>query len=354
MSLQTPIFDRHVALGARMVDFGGWSMPLHYGSQIDEHHAVRREAGLFDVSHMRVVDLTGTDAKASLRYLLANDVNKLQPGQALYSCMLNPEGGVVDDLIVYVRGDDSYRLVINAGTAENDIRWMTTELAHFAIKLNVRDDLGILALQGPNATAIAEAAFGESIKHIKRFYGADLGPKFLGRTGYTGENGFEIILAADQLVAVFDQLVSEGARPCGLGARDSLRLEAGLNLYGQDLDAAHTPFTSNVGWTVALADERDFIGRAALEAERAAGPTERLVGLVLNGKGIMRHGQTVICGAGKGVITSGGFSPTLTKSIGLARIPAAASGNVAVQIRAKEIPATIVKPPFVRAGKQTF
>lgn len=353
MLLQTPLHDSHVALGARMVDFGGWSMPLHYGSQLDEHAAVRQHAGLFDVSHMRVVDLDGAEARAALRWLLANDVDRLAPGQALYTCMLNEAGGIVDDLIVYARDAGRFRLVINAATAATDVEWMQAHSKQFDVSLRVRETFGILALQGPAARALCGEVFGD-LSSVKRFYSLDKSDEFLGRTGYTGEDGFEIVVAGEQLTQTWETFLAAGAKPCGLGARDSLRLEAGLNLYGQDMDTAHTPYSSNVGWTVALGDERPFIGRGALEAERAVGAAEKLVGVVLDGRGIMRHGQRITTESEDGVVTSGGFSPTLNRSIALARVPAETGDSVNVIIRNKPLPATIVQPPFVKAGKATF
>ncbi len=353
MRLQTPLHDVHVAASARMVDFGGWSMPLHYGSSLDEHAAVRTSAGLFDVSHMRVVDVEGPQAQAALQWLLANDVGRLVSNQALYTCMLNDAGGIVDDLIVYARPNDNFRLVVNAATAAADVEWMQARSAEFDVAVEVRESLGILAVQGPNARTICGDVLGD-VASIKRFFSLETDTFFLGRTGYTGEDGFEVVVAESELANMWHTLIEAGVVACGLGARDTLRLEAGLNLYGQDMDTEHTPFTSNVGWTVAMKDDRQFVGRSALEAERASGPREVLTGLVLDGRGIMRHGQSVETSAGTGLITSGGFSPTLNRSIALARLPVDTGDSVEVMIRGKASAATVVRPPFVKAGQANF
>jgi aminomethyltransferase len=359
MSKRTPLYECHVAAGAQIVPFGGWDMPLHYGSQIEEHHAVRRHAGVFDVSHMAVVDISGTDAGAFLRQLLANDVAKLAPGQALYSCMLNATGGVVDDLIAYRRqpgADTPYRLVVNAGTRDKDLAWMSQAARGLAVSLALRDDLAMLAVQGPAARALAKGALpgplATAALDMAPFHAAEHGTWFVARTGYTGEDGWEIILPAAQALRVWAELLAVGVRPCGLGARDTLRLEAGMNLYGQDMDDDNSPLVSGLGWTIAWEPaDRAFFGRAALEQERAGGPTRRLVGLLLEDRGVMRRGHSVITNAGVGSVTSGGFSPTMGRSIALARVPAGAAGVCQVEIRGAARPARIVRPPFVRGGR---
>ena len=355
MGQRTPLYETHVANDAKMVDFGGWDMPLHYGSQVQEHHAVRRDAGMFDVSHMTVVDITG-DGRGYLGHLLANDVGKLKkPGKALYSPMLNPEGGVVDDLIVYFMGDGWFRMVVNAATRDKDMAWLQKQAEGFDVNLDERRDLAMIAVQGPHGRAKAREALGEALEpamSLKPFFAAECGDYFVGRTGYTGEDGFEIMAPALRAAAVFDRFKAVGVAPAGLGARDTLRLEAGMNLYGSDMDETTSPWISGLGWTVALqAADRDFVGRAALEAEQAAGIRQKLVGLVLEGKGVLRNHQKVVCDAGEGEITSGGFSPTLGVAVALARVPADCGDACQVDIRGRLLPARVVKPVFVRNGQ---
>ena len=357
MGQRTPLYDFHLALGAKMVDFGGWDMPLHYGSQVEEHHEVRRDCGVFDVSHMTVIDISGPQAKAWLQYLLANDVERLQsPGQALYSTMLNERGGIVDDMLVY-RTEDGYRLVVNAATRDQDIAWMQAQLGAFQVQLRERSDLALLAIQGPQARhKIAELvtqARGALIQQLKPFEGRFDGDWFIARTGYTGEDGLEIMFPADQAPAFFNDLVGAGISPIGLGARDTLRLEAGMNLYGQDIHQDVSPLAANMAWSIAWEPaSRSFIGRSALEAERASGVKQKLVGLVLEERGVLRAHQVVrITDVGEGEITSGSFSPTLSKSIALARVPMATADRAEVEIRGKWYPVRVVKPTFVRHGK---
>jgi aminomethyltransferase len=351
----------HRAAGARMVDFGGWDMPVHYGSQIDEHRAVRTDAGMFDVSHMRVADLEGVGARDFLRYALANNVDKLkEPGRALYSCLLQPDGTVLDDLIVYFRREDLFRLVVNAATADKDIAWFRALIAKRApgLALTPRTDLAMIAVQGPNARAKLWRALpgSEAVSAgLKPFSAAALdtpaGEAFIARTGYTGEDGFEVMVPAGSAPALWQALVAAGVRPAGLGARDTLRLEAGMNLYGQDMDEAVTPLESGLAWTVDLASARDFVGKAAL-ASRA--PDRQLVGLLLLDKGgVLRAHQRVSTAHGEGETTSGTFSPTLERSIAFARVPAtvAVGEIVRVTIRDRELSARVVKPPFARNGK---
>jgi aminomethyltransferase len=340
-----------------MVDFGGWDMPLNYGSQVEEHHAVRRDAGLFDVSHMRVVDIEGKGAREFLRFALANDVAKLTvPGKALYSCLLNDTGGVVDDLIAYFFRDDFFRLVVNAGTAEADIQWLHSlnALAGHGVAISPREDLAMIAVQGPNARGRLWAAFPETkpdTENLPPFTAARVGDFMVARTGYTGEDGFEVMFPVEDAATIWNGLVAAGARPCGLGARDTLRLEAGMNLYGQDMDAATSPLDAGLAWTVDLKSPRLFFGRKALENRAQASD---FLGLVLLDKGgVLRAHQKVLTEAGEGEITSGTFSPTLAVSIALARLPkgTAPGTTVRVQVRDKELAAKVVKPPFVRNGK---
>jgi aminomethyltransferase len=354
---RTPLYAEHLAAGARLVDFAGWEMPLHYGSQLEEHHAVRNGCGIFDVSHMGVVDVTGWGAGDFLRRALANDVGRLaRAGQALYTCMLNPAGGVLDDLIVY-RLESGYRLVVNAATRDRDLAWLGGQAAGFDARLEERRDLAMVAVQGPAARdalhRLLEAPLAEAAEALVRFQAAALGGWFLARTGYTGEDGYEVILPAEDAAGLWRGLREGGAHPAGLGARDTLRLEAGLNLYGADMDEGTSPLESGLAWTVAwLPAERSFVGREALEAQRAAGAPRKLVGLVLEGPGVMRAGQRVRAADGaEGWVTSGGFGPTLGRSIGLARLPAGVAGPVAVEIRGRHVPARVVTPPFVRLGK---
>ncbi len=337
-------------------------MPLHYGSQISEHHAVRRDAGQFDVSHMRPVDIAGAGAKAFLQRLLANDVNRLQsPGKALYSCMLNNQGGVVDDLIVYDRAAQGYRVVVNAASASKDLAWMRAQAGPFEVRITPRDDLAMLAVQGPHARGKAVALLPGHARAaamaLPPFFATESDDWFIGRTGYTGEDGFEIMLPAEQAVSLWRGLIDAGVAPCGLGARDTLRLEAGMNLYGQDMDEQNGPLESGLGWTVAWEPEtRAFIGRSALEARRADADLPRFVGLLLLGRGVLRGHQPVLVGGLPiGEVTSGGFAPTLERSIALARV-APVDGTLvgeecAVAIRGKPVAARIVSPPFVRQGQ---
>ena len=357
MGQRTPLYEQHLALGAKMVDFGGWDMPLHYGSQVEEHHQVRRDCGVFDVSHMTVVDVSGGQAKAYLQHLLANDIERLQDlGKALYSGMLNTEGGVIDDLIVYLTAE-GYRVVVNAATRDKDLAWMQAQTAGFDVQLNERSELAMLAIQGPHARAkaaeLVSASRAALISELKPFQGFAEGDWFIARTGYTGEDGLEIILPLEQAPGFFNELVGAGIAPIGLGARDTLRLEAGMNLYGQDMDESVSPLAANMAWTIAWEPVgRSFVGRSALEAQRAAGPQAKLVGLVLEERGVLRAHQVVrVEGIGDGEITSGSFSPTLGKSIALARVPAATGERAEVEIRGKWYPVRVVRPNFVRHGK---
>ncbi len=355
MPQKTPLFDAHLEAGAKMVDFGGWELPINYGSQIEEHHQVRRAAGMFDVSHMTVVDLEGEQAREFLSYLLANDVAKLaQPGKALYSCMLQHDGGVIDDLITYYLDETFFRMVVNAATRAKDLDWIRKQAVNFGIRTSERPELAMIAVQGPEACeaviGLLPDAAAIAAGKLGPFYSARLDDWFVARTGYTGEDGFEISLPAEASVSLWNRLLEVGVKPCGLGARDTLRLEAGMNLYGQDMDERVTPLASGLAWTVAMKDERMFIGRRALEDQQAHGVERKFVGLVLQDKGVLRHGQKVVTDAGEGILTSGSFSPTLQRSIGLARIPVDVNELCTVEIRGRLLEAKIVKPPFARAG----
>jgi len=385
---QTPLNAVHRAMGAKMVDFGGWDMPVNYGSQIDEHHQVRNDCGMFDVCHMRVVDAKGEGVRAFLRYLLANNADKLTfPGKALYSAMLRPEGGVIDDLIIYFMSEQWFRIVVNAGTADKDIAWMKQQASQHAnplpntppvgegmaalspsarggryvedlekgwqLTITSRDDLAMVAVQGPNARSKVWQVIPQTkaaTENLQNFQAADCGEYFIARTGYTGEDGFEVMLPKKNVVAFWHELNQAGVKPIGLGARDTLRLEAGMNLYGQDMDETISPLEAGMAWTVDLKSERDFIGKAALLANH---PTRKLVGLLLLDRGVLRGHQKVHTTHGEGEITSGSFSPTLEKSIALARVPKEVEigDTVQVSIRDKMLAAKVVKYPFARNGK---
>ena len=362
MTLKTTSLNvKHHALGARMADFAGWEMPLYYGSQIEEHKKVRQDVGLFDVSHMNIVDIEGKGAQDFLRYLFANDIAKLKvPGAVLYSCMLNEAGGVIDDLICYRKNSQDYRVVVNAATYDKDTAWLQQQIKRFEAKLFERTDFAMLAVQGPNAREKIKNAFAiehiEATTELKPFRGVEVNGWWIARTGYTGEDGYEIMLPQDEAADFLDRLIDTGVQPCGLVARDSLRLEAGMGLYGSDMDETVTPLESNLTWTVAFEPaDRDFIGRRAIEKQRSAGVERKLVGLVLEEKGIPRSKQEVIVPeVGVGITTSGGFSPTLNMGIALARIPIDAGEKCFILIRDKQHAARIVKPPFVRNGEKVF
>ncbi len=359
MGNKTALYATHQAMGGKLVDFGGWDMPLHYGSQIEEHHKVRQLAGMFDVSHMTVVDVTGTDAKTYLQYLLANDVAKLDSlyGKALYSGMLNHEGGVIDDLIVYNLGD-WYRVVVNCSTREKDLAWMNQVAKKFSVAITERPELAMIAVQGPEAirivSSLIKAEQAAVIASLAIFQGLPAGDLFIGRTGYTGEDGLEIMLPSEAAVSFWQALADAGVAPCGLGARDTLRLEAGMNLYGHEMDENVSPLAANMGWTIDWQPAgRDFIGRAILEAQKAAGSTQKLVGLVLRERGVLRAEQIVTVDGSdeKGIITSGTFSPSLGYSIALARVPRTIGSHCQVDMRGKQVTVEVVAPNFVRNGK---
>jgi aminomethyltransferase len=354
MALRTPLYDAHVAAGARMVEFAGWDMPLHYGSQMEEHRAVRADAGIFDVSHMTIIDFVGAGALPLLRRLFANDPDKLEKtGQAIYGVFLNEAAGIVDDLIVY-RREAGYRAVVNAATREKVLAHVAAAAHGVDVTVTPRTDLAMIAVQGPQAVARFERVSGlRQASRLVPFECFETGGMLVARTGYTGEDGVEAMLPGTEAREVFDRLLADGVKPAGLAARDTLRLEAGLNLYGVDMDESNDPLESNLAWTIAWHPEtRDFFGRAALERLRERGSARKLTGLVLEGKGVMRHGQRVETASGDGEITSGLFSPTLGYSIALARLPRAAKGECSVEIRGRRHAARIVRPPFVRNGRK--
>ncbi len=362
MTNKTVLHAKHIEAGAKMVDFYGWEMPINYGSQIEEHHAVRTDAGMFDVSHMTIVDIKGADAQAFLRRLVINDVAKLDvAGKALYTGMCNAQGGVIDDLIVYFFSTTDYRLVVNSATREKDLAWINEQATAFDVTVTERPEFAMIAVQGPQAKAkVATLLTPEqtaAVDGMKPFFSAQAGDLFIATTGYTGENGYEIALPADQAADLWQQLLDAGVKPCGLGARDTLRLEAGMNLYGLDMDESVSPLAANMAWTISWEPEdRNFIGREVLAAQRAAGDQPKLVGLVLEEKGVLRSGLKVITADGEGVITSGTFSPTLGHSIAMARVPRSVKlgDTVEVEMRKKLVKVQVIKPSFVRNGKKVF
>ncbi len=358
MGSQTPLYACHVEAGARIVDFGGWDMPLHYGSQLEEHHAVRKHAGAFDVSHMTVVDLSGAGATEFLRHLLANDIARLkEQGKALYSCMLNSAGGVIDDLITYYLAPDRYRAIVNAATREKDLAWINEQAAMYSVEVAERPELAMIAVQGPEARSLAAPLIGDQWREaalaLQPFYALEAGDLFIARTGYTGEDGWEIVLPAAQAPGFWRQCLDAGIRPCGLGARDTLRLEAGMNLYGADMDETISPLEAGLGWTIAWEPKgRDFIGRGPLTEMRSNPGQRKFAGLLLEGKGVLRnHQRVVVDGNDDGEITSGGFSPTMERSIAMARIPAGDYETAQVEVRNRLLDVRVVGMPFVRNGK---
>ena len=360
MLKKTVLNAAHRAMSARMVDFGGWDMPVNYGSQIEEHNAVRNDCGMFDVSHMCPVDVVGADCRKFLSRLVANDVAKLQaPGKALYAAMLNDAGGVIDDLIIYFLTDTRFRIVINAGTALKDLDWMQAKVAEWQLDVTItqrrdgNEPLGIIAVQGPNARTKVWEVLPQAkaaTEGLKAFFAAEVDQYFIASTGYTGEDGYEIMLPAGEAEALWNKLNAAGVAPCGLGARDTLRLEAGMNLYGQDMDETVSPLDAGLSWTVAMKDERNFVGKTALTA---TGQNKQFLGLILLDKGVLRGHQTVITKQGNGEITSGSFSPTLQQSIALARLPLGVQigDEVEVDIRGTLLKAKVSKPVFARNGK---
>ena len=360
MTSKTVLHAKHIDAGAKMVDFHGWEMPINYGSQIEEHHAVRTDAGMFDVSHMTIVDVQGEDAKSYLRRLVCNDVAKLEiTGKALYTGMLNHQAGVIDDLIIYFFSDTNYRLVVNSATREKDLAWMNEQAKGFNITIAERPEFGMIAVQGPRAkdkvANVLSAEQNQAVEGMKPFFGVQADNLFIATTGYTGEKGYEIVVPAVQAADLWQQLLDAGVTPCGLGARDTLRLEAGMNLYGLDMDDTVSPLAANMAWTISWEpSEREFIGKDVLITQKVAGDQPKLVGLVMTEKGVLRTGLKVISAAGEGVITSGTFSPTLGYSIAMARVPRSVKigDTVEVEMRKKHVKVEVVKPIFVRNGKK--
>jgi len=356
MTHRTQLYNAHQKAQAKIVDFAGFDMPLHYGSQLDEHRYVREKAGVFDVSHMLVTDLYGTNSYEFLSYVLANDVAKLKPGKALYSCLLNENAGIIDDLIVYMVNDKHYRLVTNAGTRAKDLAWLHQHAKAFQVELKPREDLAILAVQGPEARELASKVLPEDLRvpvmQLKPFWMLQSGDWMVARTGYTGEDGFEVILPNTAVEKLWNDLLEAGVKPCGLGSRDTLRLEAGMNLYGQDMNETVNPLESGLSWTVAMQGSRQFIGRQALEQLK---PNYKMVGLVLEDRGVLRaHQKVVVPECGNGEITSGTFSPTLGLGIALARVPITTTDHCFVEIRGKLCKAKVIAPAFVRNNQKVF
>lgn len=359
MTAKTVLYQQHLAAGATMVNFHGWEMPLHYGSQLTEHLKVRQAAGMFDVSHMTVLDILGAGGRQFLRHLLTNDIDSLHHhGRALYSCMCNEHGGIIDDLIVYQRSSDNYRLILNSATHDRDLPWIQKQAQGFSVGLQERKELSMIAIQGPHAIdklkEVLDASQIDAISTLTFFECVDVKDWFFARTGYTGEDGLEIVLPHADAVALWLQLLQIGVQPCGLGARDTLRLEAGMMLHGQDMDETTSPLESSLAWTVKLdSSDRDFIGKGALLAQKNQGIREKIVGLRLLAKGIMRSGQKIFVeNKMVGYITSGSFSPTLQESIAFARVPVDCPEQVEVEIRDKRIAAKVGKPRFVKNGKE--
>ncbi len=355
---KTQLHQAHIDAGAKMVDFGGWDMPINYGSQIEEHHSVRKDKGMFDVSHMTIVDLTGDESEKFLLKLLANDVRKLNDGKALYSTMLNESGGIIDDLIVYKRAKNSYRIVVNAGTREKDLAWFEKHIVHFDAKITERSKLAMIAVQGPKAIdaclTVLPQHISDQLSELKRFSAIDSPDYFIGRTGYTGEDGVEILVAQENAVVLWNKLLQANVQPCGLGARDTLRLESGMHLYGQDMHDEISPLECGLGWTVRK-ENPDFIGSKALTALREKGIARKMTGVVLTQRGILRHNQTLVDNNGKtGVITSGSFSPTTQVAIAMAIVDKNIDDSVKVQIRKKQFSVKLVKLPFVKNGQSNI
>jgi len=355
---KTCLHQAHIDAGAKMVDFGGWEMPINYGSQIEEHHAVRKDKGMFDVSHMTVVDLEGNDSEKFLLKLLANDVRKLNDGKALYSTMLNNDGGIIDDLIVYKRSQNNYRLVVNAGTREKDLAWIEKQIIGFDAQFEEKPQLAMLAVQGPQAInaclKILPKDTSEKLSELKKFSAIDTQEYFIGRTGYTGEDGVEIIVSEKTAIDLWNKLLKVDVAPCGLGARDTLRLEAGMHLYGQDMNEEVNPLECGLGWTVRK-EELNFNGAEALNKIRDNGITKKMTGVVLTTRGILRHDQHLVDENGlTGIITSGSFSPSTEVAIAMAIVDKKIGNEVKVQIRKKELPVKLVKLPFVRNGESNI
>ncbi len=357
MGLRTPLYEQHLALGAEMSEVNGWELPLHYGSQVEEHCQVRKDCGVFDVSFMTVVDVLGEQAKAYLHYLLANDVELLHGnGSGLYSVMLNEQAGIIDDALIYLM-PDGYRLMFNTGFTDRIIGWMKLNKGIFKVTIKPQQDIAILSIQGPNAVSklvkLLDQQYVAQLEKLQPLYSCLVGGWFISRTGYTGEDGVEIILPKAEAEHLWLELVGAGIMPIGMRARDTLRLEAGYSLYGQDMNEDISPLSCNMDWTVAwIPEDRNFIGREALDKKRQNGICNKLIGLVSEERGTLHNGQLVrIEGKEEGVITSTNFSPTLGKCIALARVPVKTGSRAEVEIKGKWYPVRIVSPRFVWHGE---
>ncbi|WWO96376.1 MAG: glycine cleavage system aminomethyltransferase GcvT [Candidatus Dasytiphilus stammeri] len=366
MQQRTILFDQHKKCGATMIHFNNWIMPLHYGSQITEHKAVRNDAGIFDISHMLILDLSGSNTRKFLRYLLANDVAKLlHPGKSLYTGMLNQDGGVIDDLMVYFIGESYFRLVVNAVNCSKDLAWISYHAMNFNVTLKIRNDLAFLSIQGPNAQKKMHSILSEkqlnTVEKLLPFSNIQIDELFIAYTGYTGEKGYEIALPQEKAVYLWHQLIASGITPVGLGARDTLRIEAGMNLYGNEMNESISPLEANMERTISWKYSRNFIGRNALRIKYDHNKKKKLVGLLMKEKGMLRKnfrvsfmdksGQKQI-----GIITSGSYSPTLGHSIALARVPSTIGKSALVYLThhnlkyQRIIPVEVTNPVFVRNG----
>ena len=359
---RTPLFDTICARKARMVPFAGWEMPVQFAGLKQEHLAVRSAAGAFDISHMGKFLLRGPEVLAALQPLVPTDLLPLQPGRAQYTVLLNPEGGIIDDLIIYARGPEAAVIIANAATTQKDAAWLRQHLSEKGVDFSdVSRDRALIAVQGPQAIGLVRPLLADDPGQLLAFghfetvlAGADGAAVFVARTGYTGEDGVEMMVPAEVASQVWEQLLAAGVEPCGLGARDTLRLEAAMGLYGQDMNDGTTPLEAGLGWLVHLDRKGDFIGRGVLERQKADGIPKKLVGLEMSGRHIARHdypiqheGETV------GIVTSGTLAPTVGKAIALGYVPTALAKpgrELEVTIRGKNYPAAVVKKPFYRTS----
>ena len=350
---KTALNNAHIELGAKMVNFSHWEMPISYTSLIEEHHAVRNTAGVFDVSHMSVFDFNGGDQVAFFEKIFANDIKKIcNDDKAIYGALLNEEGGILDDLIIY-HANEKFRLVSNCSTREQNRQWYEKHAVEFGVEVVERSDMGILAIQGPDALSkiLSIDGINPQVNNLQSFGCMFDGDKLYARTGYTGEDGLEIIVPSEDINQFWDQALKLGCTPIGLGARDTLRLEAGLNLYGNDMTIENHPYESNLGWTIDMTDEnRQFIGKQALLSIDQS-KSQKIVGIILRDKGVLRSGYEVIHNEGKGVVLSGSYSPTLQSSIGLARVDQGYKKDGKVMIRNKMLNIDFVSPRFIERGK---
>ncbi|MEJ2084158.1 MAG: glycine cleavage system aminomethyltransferase GcvT [Acidobacteriota bacterium] len=356
---RTPLYQAHLEAGAKMVDFAGWTMPVQYSGVIEEHRAVRQAAGLFDVSHMGQIRVTGASAESFLQSVTPNDVSRLTRGRAHYSGLLTEAGTYIDDLLVYRLGDEDFLLVVNAANADKDFDWLRSRSAGEVELEDVSEDWALLALQGPRAREILASLTPCDIDALKYYrFAVDAvagGEAIISRTGYTGEDGFELYLQPDHAPAVWRQLLETGApvglRPAGLGARDTLRLEAGMALYGHEIDDTTTPFDAGLNWVVKM-DKGEFVGRGALEAQQQQGSTRSLVGFEVQDRGIARQGHRVVAADEEiGWVTSGTWSPTFEKALGMAYVPRSATAigtDLTLDVRGRSVAAKVVDLPFYK------